>query len=414
MSALATFVLVALATPALAQRPPAGRSESCEVCHGAEARLLRASVHAGAIDCVTCHGGVPGQVEVAKAHGPDLRPLGDARSAVESCGGCHSDVETIRSYGLQTDQLSLYRTSRHGAKLAEDADAPVASCVTCHGSHTVLRATDPLSPVHPRRQPETCGACHADAARMSAAGLEPEVVDAFRGSVHGRELLERENRAAPTCSDCHGSHGAVPPRTGEVRQVCGQCHSVVQRFYDESPHARLAGDDEVRCTACHDHHATPPATPDLFVGAEPGRCGQCHSGDGDPAVEVARRLRADVDGLAAAIGEVDDAIAREARRGLFLGEERGYLEEARGLHVRAKTMTHTLSTAALDDVLNRGRSMVQMTRESLATKDRVFRDRRIYTAIFFAVSIAFAIALSMYAHALAGRWKRATGGRHDA
>ena len=57
-------------------------------------------------------------------------------------------------------------------------------------------------------------------------------------------------------------------------------------------------------------------------------------------------------------------------------------------------------------MLNRGQGMVNKTLEDLATKNRIFRDRKIFTAIFFAVSLAFAIALAMHARELAGRRKR--------
>jgi hypothetical protein len=375
------------------------------VCHGAEAKEFAAGIHVDAnVDCISCHGGQPGELDVERAHGTDLRRLDDPRAAVESCGACHSDVERIRSFGLRTDQLSLYWTSRHGAKLAQDGDPNVATCVTCHGSHRVLSVRDPLSPVHARRQAETCGRCHSDAALMAGYGLPADGVERFLGSVHGRALVEEANASAPACTDCHGSHGALPPRTGEVRLVCGQCHSVVEGYFEHSPHFGAEGG--VQCTSCHDHHGIARPSAEMFVGDDPGHCGSCHAEE-DPARVVALQLRDDVERLAATIHGADDDILLAARRGLFLGDERGYLEEARGLLVRARTMTHALSPAALDDVLNRGQAMVQTTLESLATKNRIFRDRRIYTTIFFGVSVAFAIALSMYGRSLSGRWKRA-------
>jgi hypothetical protein len=122
--------LVGLSLSVVAQDAPGERSRSCETCHGSEARELASSIHAGAeLDCIACHGGVAGELDVGKAHGDALRSLRDPREAVESCGGCHSDVEQMRSFGLRTDQLSWYRTSRHGEKLAQDGDPNVATCV---------------------------------------------------------------------------------------------------------------------------------------------------------------------------------------------------------------------------------------------------------------------------------------------
>jgi hypothetical protein len=384
------------------------RAQNCITCHGEPAKHALESVHSRAgLDCITCHGGNAGEVDVAKAHGDALRPLRDARQSVETCGGCHSDVNQMRHFGLRTDQLSLYWTSQHGAALALKNDAGVATCVSCHGSHDVLRVDDPLSPTHPRRQPETCGECHSDADRMVVHGLPADQATSFRQSVHGDALFERSQSAAPSCASCHGSHGALPPRVWEIEGTCGGCHSVVQEYYERSPHARAAGAKApVTCTACHgDHGARQPST-EMFVGSVEGSCVACHSEETDKGFAVARRLDSDVRKLEATIRGADGAIAAAAERGLFLGIERGYLEEARGLLVRARTMTHTLDPDALDDVLNRGQAMVDQTLENLATKNRIFRDRKIFTAIFFAVSIAFAIALSMHAHELVGKWKR--------
>ena len=403
-------VLFALcgASAAFARQANSDRAQSCKVCHGGEAREFAQGIHAkSSVDCITCHGGAAGEVDVAKAHGANLKKLGDPLAAVESCVGCHSDVEQMRSFGLRTDQLSLYWTSRHGAKLALDGDPNVATCVSCHGSHFVLPVRDPLSPVHERHQVDTCGRCHADATLMAKYGLPADVVQDFRGSVHGKALIEGEHPAAPGCTECHGSHGAAPPRTGDVRQVCGNCHSVVQEYFERSPHVAGAHDKGLQCTSCHDHHAVVAPSTEMFTGSDEGHCGNCHSGDNDPALAIGVRLRDDVERLAATIRGVDEEIGGAARRGLFLGEERGYLEDARGLLVRARTMTHTASPVALDEILNRGQAMVEKTLESLTTKNRIFRDRKIYTAILFVVAVCFAIALSMYGRAISGRWKAA-------
>jgi hypothetical protein len=407
---VALLAVALLAPRALAFQSPASqpRTANCVTCHGAEALQARASVHTrAAIDCITCHGGNPGEVEVARAHGTALRSLKNPREAVDTCGTCHSDVDRLRNFGLRTDQLSLYWTSQHGAQLALKEDANVATCVSCHGSHGVLAPSDPLSPVHPQRQVETCGRCHGDEKLMAQYGLPATQPEAYRTSVHGQALLEDAHPAAPSCTDCHGSHGALPPRVGEVEQVCGQCHSVVQDYYDKSPHAKSAGaTGSVQCTACHSNHGVQKPTLERFVGDAEGHCGACHTEPGDKALAVGRTLHDDVEKLGQTIHEAELAVDKAGERGLFLGIERGYLDDARGLLVRARTMTHSLDPAALDDVLNRGQGMVNKTLEDLATKNRIFRDRKIFTAIFFAVSLAFAIALAMHARELAGRRKR--------
>jgi hypothetical protein len=241
---------------------------------------------------------------------------------------------------------------------------------------------------------------------MTKYGVPGGEVEAYRSSVHGRALLDEGHPSAPACADCHGSHGATPPRSQDVDQVCGQCHSVVQAFFDDSPHAHpSSAGAAVECTSCHGNHAVAVPTEALFAGDEKGHCGECHVAGAGTALAVAGELQQAVLGLERTIGDADQDIRAAAGRGLFLGPERGYLDDARGLLVRARSLTHRLSGPALEDVLNRGSAMVGQTRESLATKARTLRDRKIFASVFAAVSAAFAVVLWMYSRAIGGRWK---------
>lgn len=395
------LLCLAASAPAQVEAEP----QNCAVCHGKENREFQGSIHAqGGVTCTDCHGGSPDSLEAASAHGDDLRALRDPRATVESCGSCHSDVERMRAFGLRTDQLSLYWTSRHGQKLAQDGDRDVATCTSCHGVHAVLAASNPLSSVSPLKQVATCGSCHARPELMARYGIPSDTVEQFRESVHGRALLEEGSTAAPVCSDCHGSHGATPPRFADISQVCGHCHSTVQGFFAESVHAR-GTQTSVLCTTCHSNHGVREPSAAMFLGDEPGHCGACHS-EGDRGMNVAGKLLGDIEQLASTIEGADRAVRDAGGRGLFLGAERGYIDEARGLLVRSRAMTHALSPEALEDILNRGQGMVGQTMEGLATKNRIFRDRKIYTGIFLGISLAFALVLWMYGAELRARGTR--------
>lgn len=387
-------------SPRDATPQPAG----CTVCHGTEGKQFVEGVHTRAgIGCVDCHGGNASALEKQAAHGPDLRVPKDARSALKSCADCHSDVERMRLYGLRTDQLSLYWTSGHGHALTERGVETVATCVSCHGSHGILPPSDPRSRVHPRRQPDTCGACHANSDRMREAGASTSVVADYSRSVHGRALLVEAHPAAPSCTDCHGSHGAAPPRIREVEQVCGHCHSVVQAFYERSPHFRDSSAAIVQCASCHENHEITPPSRELFLGADEHHCGSCHTEENDPALKVAQVLYDDLGALEESIDDAQDSLSAAAESGLFLDEEEGYLNDARALLVRARALTHSLDPNELDGVLNRGRAMVSETLERLAIKKRKLRDRKIFTGVFFFLSAAFAVLLMLYAVEYRGR-----------
>jgi len=388
----------------------AALQESCETCHGTEKLMLAKSIHAtGAISCVDCHGGVAGTVEKDLAHGSDLRPLTDPAAAVESCGACHSDFERMRSFGLATNQAALYRTSPHGMLLAE-GDTNVATCVTCHGSHGVFKAHDPRSPVFKKTQLETCSVCHADAELMSRYDLSADVVAEYRESIHGVALIEGSHLASPACTDCHGSHGATPPRVDEVGQVCGNCHSVVQQFFREGPHyqAVLAG-AMTECVSCHGSHAVADASSAMLVGRGAGHCSTCHRVPDEPAMLLADELYEDLHGLEDRIVETRADIRAAGERGLFIEREHGYLEDAVALRARGGPLLHTLSTARLSEMSNRGKAMLDQTYESIDLQGRKLRDRKIFTTVFFAVILLLAGVLQTYRRAAFGSWRRPAG-----
>ena len=208
--------------------PEPQREGTCIVCHGTERVLLERGVHATAgLTCVSCHGGDPTAIEAAAAHALDFHALSDPLASVASCGDCHSDVQRMGASGLRTDQLELYRLSPHGAVLFETGNPDVATCSACHGTHEIRHAQDPTSSVHPLNQPATCGACHSDAERMEPYGLPTDAVELYTRSVHGRAVADGL-LSSPACSDCHGHHGALPPRVENAELVCGLCHSVVR------------------------------------------------------------------------------------------------------------------------------------------------------------------------------------------
>ena len=127
--ALAATVVVTRAT---AQEP------TCFKCHADQKKLFAASAHAQAgLSCVDCHGGDP-KVADESAHVTDnfKRPA-NKREIAEFCASCHSDVRKMNPYGLPTDQLDRYKTSKHGEALFGKNDQNVAVCTDCHGTHKI-------------------------------------------------------------------------------------------------------------------------------------------------------------------------------------------------------------------------------------------------------------------------------------
>jgi len=132
---------------------------ACGKCHTKELEAYATSVHGKAVlndknpaaaICSDCH--TPHDVE-----DPAKSP---AKLAItKNCGGCHAD------------SLKTYTGTYHG-QVNTLGYAYTATCFDCHGSHDILRASDPKSSVHPDNRLSTCQKCHAGAT-SSFARFEP-------------------------------------------------------------------------------------------------------------------------------------------------------------------------------------------------------------------------------------------------
>jgi hypothetical protein len=397
----AILALAIAALPAAAEEPSCTKS-----CHGKEATEFRACVHEDVLSCVDCHKGDPAAVgDKEKAHAAASGFVGRfPRETVPAlCGGCHSDPLRMHAYGVPTDQLEHYRTSAHGKALFGENDLAVAVCTDCHGTHRILRAADPRAPTAPANQPATCGKCHSDAALMGGRGLPSDTVDRFRNSVHGRALLEENLRGAPSCSDCHGSHGAAPPGAQDTVQACGNCHEATAEHYRKSPHYASAdmsceschpdgkGPEYARkaCATCHGAHDIAPAQPSLYEGDEVGRCGHCHREGGAPA-ELARAIREGGERLQSALEGSLREIADAKRQGVHLENERLYLRDSERALVSVRPLAHSLDAEAVRAHLEQGLKRQERSHEDIAKKRVVLRDRRLLTTALAAILLLLA------------------------
>ena len=255
----------------------------------AEAALalwLAAAAPAAGADCLSCH--EDPAAEVAKsAHGA---------LEAEACAGCHGDPHAVTPTAkgsfagcasCHADALADLQKGVHAP--GNGGDRP--NCGSCHGpAHRVLGSAEPASSVAKHNLADTCAGCHANPdflARHRIAFARP--VEAYRLSVHGR-AVSRGVAAAPSCSDCHGSHAIRAARDPEskinhwsIPQTCGTCHGEIRDTFAGSVHGdavrRGVGGAPV-CTDCHGEHSIlAPSEPQSLVS--PARvssvtCGRCH------------------------------------------------------------------------------------------------------------------------------------------
>jgi len=203
------------------------------------------------------------------------------------CLRCHEQQDIRHS----RDRRSLYVDA---AELTASRHARVA----CSQCHVEVNATH-VRPCETITQRVDCTACH------EAAGT------VFRTSTHG-QLLAKGDPNAPTCIECHGTHGVLGrsnPRSltfaTNVPTLCARCHREGEKaavrytgpeheiieHYTESIHGKGLLKSGLTVTAtchnCHTPHGVLPASdPASSVNRNnlPETCGQCHHGIHDQFV----------------------------------------------------------------------------------------------------------------------------------
>jgi predicted CXXCH cytochrome family protein len=337
--------------------------EECGVCHPGPRVAFQDSIHAREeVRCTSCHGGNPDTREVSRAHEGSFRGLGNRLKIPELCASCHSDLELMRPYNQPVDQLAVYRTSQHGKALAT-GDSSAAVCTDCHGSHDVRSPREPESPTHPRNVAATCAACHADEELVQRYRLDPEVVDNYQSSVHGR-ALEGGKPGAPDCTSCHGVHGATPPGYGDVDKVCGVCHEQTREAFLEGPHRRGMLEAELpECSSCHENHAIRQ----FGISGMESLCESCH-GPGSAETVLGRKLSALIEGSTAVVDEAEKLTAKGERKALHVEDYLSRIEEARTYLTETLPLVHSVSLEPVEELTRRASSIGEEVQSEIYAK----------------------------------------------
>lgn len=235
----------------------------CMQCHKGVAKDIRHSIHKKAFDegivtCVSCHSAhdphttkqsisqdgcykchsnpkifhgeksEDGKVLTSlvqsyqhSIHAESIRKSGKGATCVD-CHGGHS-VEAVSDTSSPVNRANIiatcgschqkeeanYLKSSHGKAYKQGLDvAPV--CTDCHEEHTIASINSPESPVSRQNEPKTCLHCHLDNKKVfDMVGVSRAFLESIKYSVH-LQALEKGNLKAATCSDCHGAHDMLP------------------------------------------------------------------------------------------------------------------------------------------------------------------------------------------------------------
>jgi Cytochrome c3 len=354
---------------------------TCVDCHSALDAPLKITQEQFAQDihfqkglsCASCHGGDPTRSDMdamSKAAGFRGRP--DRKSIPALCGKCHSAVALMRQYNpsLRTDQLSQYQTSVHGKLLAK-GDTKVAVCIDCHGVHNLRPASDTRSSVHPTNIAQTCSRCHADAAYMKQYSIPTDQFSGYSASVHHEALAVRGDLSAPTCTTCHGNHGAAPPGVATVQNVCSTCHVFQAQLFDASPHkAAFAAASLPGCVTCHSNHRITHPTDDMLGSG--AVCTNCHT-SGDAGYEAASQIHDQLVKLDRSVKSAETILNRAESAGMEVSQARLDQNQASDSLTKARVSIHSFNDARVAQDIETGLKIAEKTyqegKSALAERD---------------------------------------------
>lgn len=345
--------------------------DSCIECHSSmegdiqkPALLIKDDIHySNGLSCADCHGGDrtidDPTVAMSKAKGFIGAPK---RTAIpQFCARCHSNPDFMRRFKPQqrVDQFELYKTSVHGQRLAK-ADENVATCIDCHSVHDIRAVKNPLAPVYPSRLPDTCGRCHADAARMAKYAIPTNQLEQYRTSVHWADL-KKGDLAAPNCASCHGNHGAKPPEVASVAAVCGNCHVLFEENYDKSVHQPIfsGASGGGGCIVCHSNHGIQQPSTAMLEGPK-AVCSGCHE-PGSAGAKTAAQMAQSIDGLGAALKNSEAVLAEADKAGMEVSEAQVRLDDGREDLVKARLAMHTFDLQEMQKPIADGMGVAQET-----------------------------------------------------
>ncbi len=354
------------------QAPPQPAKSSCVDCHssfpaptGVTEEQWAADIHAQkGLTCAGCHGGDPKDPspEGAMSKKAGFRGKPKRTEIPAMCAKCHADGAYMRQYNpsLRTDQLAQYQTSVHGRRLAK-GDTKAAVCIDCHSVHGIRPAKDTRSSVNPLNVAQTCARCHSDAAYMKDYKIKTDQFAGYSASVHHDAMVVRGDLSAPTCTTCHGNHGAAPPGVASVENVCSTCHVFQAQLFDISPHkAVFAAMGTGSCITCHSNHRIVHPTDKLIGTGNEAVCTNCHA-SGDPGFAAAGRIHDDLTKLDESLKRSQEVLDKAERSGMEISQAQ--LEEAQGRDAltKARVTLHSFQPDKVEQDTQAGMKIADKT-----------------------------------------------------
>lgn len=364
--------------------------KGCMVCHSEVREEYTKSIHySEMIDCDACHGGNKDVLDVKGAHSRNFVGKPKKKDIIKICSKCHSSPQFMKPYGIPFDQEILYYTSEHGESFKK-GNEEVAICTDCHGIHDIMDSKNINSKTNILNLPKTCGRCHSNFNLMKKYKISSDVVLEYNLSLHS-ERLKEGNLNAPTCKDCHGTHGATSPGVGEIEKVCGRCHVKQKENFLKSKHYEVwknLGYGE--CEICHENHLVKKTSHNLWKE----KCILCHSKD-SKNYKLAEEIYTLFITSEMELLKSEEIVNELKKIPLPIYDFLGRIEEARTYILEAQPISHSLSIEDVKNFIIKAKSVADDVQREAIRKKKLYESRKLFLP-FFWLFILFTISIIIY------------------
>src|ERR1017187_6628572 len=241
-----------------------------------------------------------------------------------------------------------------------------------------------------------CSRCHADAEYMKPYGIKTDQFANYEQSVHHEAMVVRGHLSAPTCTTCHGNHGATPPGVANVTNVCSNCHVFQAQLFQTSPHKdAFAAMGFPGCVTCHSNHAIKAPT-DEMIGAGPKAvCMNCHTA-GDAGSMQAEAMHEQLVNLQSSLSASEEILGRAERQGMEVSQPLLQQAQAKDALLKARVTVHAFRDSELKRDTDGGLATTKLTHAAGEKAMQEWKFRRVGLGLSL-VMIAFTlVGLGLY------------------
>jgi predicted CXXCH cytochrome family protein len=253
-----------------------------------------------------------------------------------------------------------------------------------------------LSKVHPTNIANTCSRCHADADYMKPYGINTDQFANYQKSVHHEAMTVRGDMSAPTCTTCHGNHGAAPPGAADVTSVCSNCHVFQAQLFDASPHKKaFAAMNLPGCVTCHGNHEITHPTDEMIGTSSRAVCIGCHA-QGDAGFQQAASMSKHLAELRSAITSSEELLGHAERQGMEVSQAKQQASGARDALMKARVAVHSFRDSELQRDVDAGLVITRQTQMAGKKAMEEWRYRRIGLGLSLVMIAITLVGLRLY------------------